>query len=128
MTDPTMARMSFGFAVFAMAVCVWASIDYNRFIKFWMLRPAPYSQRVRIVFRLFFLACVVGGVWHLADTMPDSGTPLTFYLGALLFAAASFLAFLLMLHFLEWMNRKWRIKQSRFHQKAVEIGEETGPE
>src|SRR5260370_11196879 len=43
MTDPTMARMSIGFAVFAIAVFVWASIDYNRFIKFWMLRPAPYT-------------------------------------------------------------------------------------
>jgi hypothetical protein len=116
MTDPTMARMIFGFAVFGIAVFVWASIDYNRFIKFWMLRPAPYSQRVRVVFRLFFLACVVGGVWHLADTMPASGTPLTFYSGALLFAVGWFVVFFLMLHFVEWMNRRWRIKQSRVRQ------------
>ena len=36
MTDPTIAKMSIGFAVFAIAVFVWASIDYNRFIKFWI--------------------------------------------------------------------------------------------
>lgn len=56
MTDPTMARTSIGFGVFAIAVFVWANIDCNRFIKFWMLRPAPYMQRVKVVFRLFFLA------------------------------------------------------------------------
>jgi hypothetical protein len=116
MTDPTMARMGFGFAVCGIAVFVWASIDYNRFIKFWMLRPAPYTQRVRVVFRLFFLACVVGGVWHLADTIPVSGTPLTFYSGALLFAVAWFVVFVLMLHFVEWMNRRWRIKQPQVRQ------------
>jgi hypothetical protein len=88
MTDPTMARMSIGFAVFAIAVFVGASIDYNRFIKFWMLRPAPYTQRVRVVFRLFFLACVVGGIWHLADTTAASGRSVTFYLGAPPFGAA----------------------------------------
>jgi|ERR1700674_271110 len=92
MTDPTMARMSIGFAVFAIAVFVWASIDYNRFIKFWMLRPAPYAQRVRVVFRLFFLTCVVGGIWHLADTAA-SGRSVTFYSGALPFGAAWFVAF-----------------------------------
>ena len=116
MTDPTMAMMSFGFAVFGIAVFIWASIDYNRFIKFWMLRPAPYTQRVRVVFRVFFLACAVGGVWHLADTVPASGTPLTFYLGALLFAVAWLVVFFLMLHFVERMNARWRIKQSRVRQ------------
>ena len=116
MTDPTMARVSFGAAVVGIAVFVWASIDYNKFIKFWMVRPAPYSKRVRIVFRLFFLACVVGGVSHLADTMPPSGTPLTFYLGALVFAVVWFVVFFLMLNFVEWMNRKWRIKHNRVQQ------------
>jgi hypothetical protein len=116
MTDPTIARMSIGFAVFAIAVFVWASIDYNRFIKFWMLRPAPYTQRVRVVFRLFFLACVVGGIWHLADTMAASGRSVTFYLGTLPFAAAWFVVFFLMLHFVEWMNRKSRIRQPRVRQ------------
>ncbi|MBI3644442.1 MAG: hypothetical protein HY233_00515 [Acidobacteriales bacterium] len=101
-----MASMSIGFAVFAIAAFVWASIDYNRFIKFWMVGPAPYTRRVRIVFRLFFLACVVGGVWQLADTMAASRKPVTFYLGALLFAAAWFVVFFLMLHFVEWMTER----------------------
>jgi len=47
-----MAMMSIGFAIFAIAVFVWASFDYNRFIKFWMLRSAPYTQRVSIFFSL----------------------------------------------------------------------------
>jgi len=112
-----MARMSFGFAVFAIAVFVWASIDYNRFIKFWVVRSAPpYTQRARIAFRLFSLSCVVGGVWHLADTISASETQLTFYLCASLFAVAWFVVFFLMLHFVEWMNRRWRIKQPRVLQ------------
>jgi hypothetical protein len=111
-----MEKMSIGFAVNAIVVFVWASIDYNRFIKFWMLRPAPYTQRVRILFRLFFLACVVGGVWQLADTISATQRPVMFYLSALPFAIAWFVVFFLLLHVVEWMNRKWRIKQSRVRQ------------
>jgi len=55
MSHPTLGRMnlemSIGFEVFAIAAFVWASIDYNRFIKFWMLRPAPYTRRVTVIFR-----------------------------------------------------------------------------
>jgi hypothetical protein len=35
----------------------------------------------------------------------------TFYPGALPFAAAWLVVFFLVLHLGEWMNRKWRIKQ-----------------
>jgi len=105
-----MAKMSVGFEVFAIAVFAWASIDYNRFIKFWMPKPAPYTQRERIVFRLFFLACVFGGIWRLADTIAASGRPAPFYFSALPFAAAWFVVFFLMLHFVESMNRKRQTK------------------
>jgi hypothetical protein len=108
--------MSIGFAVNGIAIFVWASIDYNRFIKFWMLKPAPYTQRITIVFRLFFLACVVGGVWHLADFHLGSGRPFTFYLSVLSIVAVWFVVFFLLLHVVEWMNRKWRIKQSAGRQ------------
>jgi len=87
MNNTTFTKMNIGFALFAVAVFVWASVDYNRFIKFWMLRPAPYTQRVKIVFRLFFLACVLGGVWHLVEIATTIGKPAFFYLNALPFAA-----------------------------------------
>jgi hypothetical protein len=117
MSDLTIEKMNTGFAVAAIAIFVWASIDYNRFIKFWMLRPGAYSKSVRIVFRSFFLACVLGGVWQLADMIrTPSGRPATFYFGALLFAAAWFAAFFVMLHAVEWMNRKRGINQSRVKQ------------
>jgi len=45
-------EMSIGFEVLAIAAFVWASIDYNRFVKFWMLRPAPYPRRVTVIFRV----------------------------------------------------------------------------
>lgn len=64
MTDPTFARMNVGFETFAAAVFVWASIDYNRFIKFWMLKPAPYTRWVKVFFRIFF-PCVCNR-WDMA--------------------------------------------------------------
>jgi len=76
MSHPTLGRMnlemSIGFEAFAIAAFVWASIDYNRFIKFWMLKPAPYTQRITVIFRLFFLACVTGGTWQLWDSLTSS--------------------------------------------------------
>jgi hypothetical protein len=106
MTDPTLARMSVGFEICAIAVFVWASIDYNRFIKFWMLKPAPYKQWVRVAFRIFFLACVVGGVWRVAEDVVRLGKPATFYLSALPFTAAWFVVFYCMLRVVEWTKRK----------------------
>jgi hypothetical protein len=50
MTDLTLAEMVLGFKASVIGVFTWASIDYNRFIKFWMLGPAPYTQRVSIAF------------------------------------------------------------------------------
>ena len=102
--------MSRGFELCGIAMFVWASIDYNRFIKFWMLRPGPYTPPVSIAFRLFFLACVVGGVWRLAETIAGSHKPASFYLGALLLAVAWFAVVFAMVHTVEWMNRKWRTK------------------
>jgi hypothetical protein len=88
MGDGGIARMIMGFKLCGITMFVWASIDYNRFIKFRMLRPAPYTQRVSIAFRLFFLACVIGGVWQLVETIASSQKPAMFDLGALLVAAA----------------------------------------
>jgi hypothetical protein len=113
MTDITFGRMSTGFEVFAISVFVWASIDYNRFIKFWMLRPAPYTPRVRVVFRLFFVACLLGGVWRVADDIAKSGSPVVSYLAVLPFAVAWFVVFFCMLHFVEWLNRKRMTSSNR---------------
>ena len=98
--------MNIGFAFFAVAVFVWAGVDYNRFIKFWMLRPAPYTQRVKVVFRLFFLACLVGGVRHLVEIGTTTGRPAFSYFSALPFAAVWFVVFFLMLRTVEWVARK----------------------
>jgi hypothetical protein len=111
MSDPTIEKISIGLVVCGIAIFVWASIDYNRFIKFWMVRPSPYTQRVRLLFRFFFLACIVGGVWQLIDAVSATGRPAIFYLNVLPFAMAWFVVFFLMLHLVEWMNRKRRSKQ-----------------
>jgi hypothetical protein len=113
MTELTFEKMNIGFAVFAAAVFVWASIDYNRFIKFWMVRPAPYSKPVTVAFRLFFLACVVGGAWHVVDIAMASRLPLTAYFGVVPFAVGWFAVFVLMVHVVEWMKRKQVANRSR---------------
>jgi hypothetical protein len=114
MSHPTLGRMnlemSIAFEVFAIAAFVWASIDYNRFIKFWMLKPAPYTRGITIIFRLFFLACVIGGGWQLADSVTSSRQSAIFYLSTLGITGAWFVAFVLMLHFVEWMNQRKKTK------------------
>ena len=117
MSDPNFANISMGFTAFGIAVFLWASIDYNRFIKFWMLRPAPYSQRVKITFRLFFLACVVGCVWQLVETITSSPRPALSYVRSLLFAAVWFAVYFLVLHVVEWMERRRSMKQSKVRQQ-----------
>jgi hypothetical protein len=113
MTDITFGKMRTGFEVFAIGVFVWASIDYNRFIKFWMLRPAPYTRRVRLIFRLFFAACVLGGIWQIAEDVAKSGRPVVFYVTALPFTIAWSVVFFCMLNFVEWLNRKRRANSNR---------------
>ena len=112
MTDPIFARMVVGFEIFAIGVFVWASVDYNRFIKFWMLKPAPYSLWVRVGFRIFFIACVVGGVGRLLETSHESRRSATLYLTALPFTAAWFIVFYAMLRLVEWMKRRRDIRTS----------------
>ena len=112
MTDPTIAKMDIGFEVCAVAVFVWASVDYNRFIKFWMLKPTPYTKRVKIAFRLFFLACVAGGIWQSVEKIVTTGQSLTFYLSTLPFATAWFVVVSVMVRAVEKMNQKRLTKQS----------------
>ncbi len=105
MNDLIAERMNLGFLICAISVFVWASIDYNRFIKFWMVRPAPYSRRVLIFFRLFFLASVLGGLWQAVKTAIASARPVI-YLSSIPFAVGCFVVCFLMIHLAEWVNRK----------------------
>jgi len=113
MTDPIFARMNVGFEIFAAAVFVWASIDYNRFIKFWMLRTAPYTRWVKVFFRIFFFACAIGGIWQVGEDFARSGRSASFYLTALPFTAAWFVVFYVMLRLVEWMKTRHDIKTHR---------------
>jgi hypothetical protein len=102
-----------GLRISAIAAFVWASLDYNRFIKFWMVRPAPYRKRIKIVFRLFFLACVVGGARDLAETIRKSHQNLTAYVPALPFAAVSCLILYLLVRVVERMAETHWERRSR---------------
>ena len=116
MNDPFVEQLNLGFLLSVVAVFVWASIDYNRFIKFWMLRPAPYSRRVIIICRVFFALCVLGGAQRLAETVIASRRPAMFYLGALLVAAASFAVLVIMVRSVERMNSRRRKKKIQAQQ------------
>lgn len=111
MNDPIAGRMDFGFGICAIAIFLWASIDYNRFIKFWMGKPAPYSRRVTVFFRIFFFACALGGLWQVTRSTLQSHRPVMFYLSALPLAAAWFGVFILMLKYVEQrMHKRGRLK------------------
>ena len=104
--------MNVGFDLFAVGVFLWASIDYNRFIKLWIHKPAPYTRQVKFVFRAFFLACVGGGLWGVAEDIARSEKRATFYLAAIPFTGAWFVVFYFMLRMVEWMNRKREINSN----------------
>ncbi len=110
MNDLMLVRMQLSLLVCMTVVFIWASIDYNRFIKFWMIRPAPYARPVIVIFRVFFLACVVGGLWRVVETAIHSPRPATFYLSALPVALGCFVVFFLMINLVERKHQKRRAK------------------
>jgi len=107
MNESTMHAMSAGLAAAGVAVFIWASLDYNRFIKFWMIRPAPYSGRVRVGFRLFFLACVCGGICQIATDVPKEQI-----VRSVPFALGWFAVIVVMIHIVEWMHHRRYTKKS----------------
>jgi hypothetical protein len=117
MTEPFLAKMTIGFELAGVAWFVWASCDYNRFIKFWMIKPAPYSRPVTIAFRLFFLACGVGGVWQIAEGIRTTKQHPRFYLGALPFAVAWTIAIIVLVNVVERMNRRWLSSRSQMQRR-----------
>lgn len=62
MNDLIVERMRFGLSVCMIAVFIWASIDYSRFIKFWMIRALPFAAG-------WF------GVFFCDDSRPGVATP-----------------------------------------------------
>jgi hypothetical protein len=105
-TDLTTARMTLGFQISAVVLLLWASLDYNRFIKFWMLRPAPYSKRVTVGFRLFFLACVVGGIWRVFDDIVQARQSPVFHLSTVAIALAWIVVFFLLVYVVEQLHKE----------------------
>lgn len=92
------------------AVFVWASFDYNRFIKFWLIRPVAYRPVLVMFFRMFFLACVVGGSWRVVMIAVELRKPTAFYLSVLPFAVAGFAVIFLMINLVERRSRRLRMK------------------
>lgn len=101
MTDLHPASLGLGFQAAEICLFIWASIDYNRFIKFWICKPAPYSKLVKIIFRSFFLLCVLGGVWQVAANLHDARPPADLYLHAILPFLISLTVIVLMVQIVE---------------------------
>lgn len=104
--EPRLGELNLGFELAAVGLFVWASVDYNRFIKFWMIRPAPYSKLVRTLFRLFFLSCVVGGLWRVVEDVDHFRRAAYFCLTAILICALWLATWFLMVTVVEWMHLK----------------------
>jgi hypothetical protein len=94
------------------AVYVWAIIDCDRLIKFFILRPGPYTKPVRVVFRLFFLTIAAGCIWGIVEEVHKSKHSTNYYLGALFVSVVVFGFIYLWLNVLEHSNLKWFTKQS----------------
>ncbi|MGA9668610.1 MAG: hypothetical protein WBQ94_05335 [Terracidiphilus sp.] len=98
--------MNLGFELAGVGLFIWASFDYNRFIKFWMIKPAPYSMPVRAVFRLFFLACVAGALWQIGEDARHFQWSLRFCLFATLVFIVGMAVIFVMINVVEWMGLK----------------------
>lgn len=107
MISPTLGELDLGFNLDGVGLFVWASADYNRLIKFWMLRPAPSSKPVRAAFRLIFFACVVGGLWQIGEDARHFGWSFHFCLIATLVCVVGMTAIFMMINLIEWVHRKW---------------------
>ncbi len=106
MTYANLPGLSLGFEAVGICLFIWASIDPNRFIKFWMRKPAPYSKLVQILFRSVFLLCVLGGVLEFASHLHDVRPAAELYVHTILTFAISLAVIFALVHIVEWTSSK----------------------
>jgi hypothetical protein len=112
--DPTVDRMTLGFAAAAIFLTAWWNLQPQRFMRFW-LKP-PYKSLTVIVFRLFFAANLIGAVSYLIGQVNRHHRPLSQYRGAAEIAAAWIAVMWVMVTVALWFvrrhdqtsNRSWR--------------------
>ena len=112
MIGPASGGTNLGCIAAIAAVYIWAIIDCDRHIKFFIHRPGPYKKSVRVVSRLLFLAIASGCIWGIVEEVHKSKHSTNYYLGALFVSIVVFGFIYLWLNVLENSNLKWFSKQS----------------
>lgn len=58
--DPTADRVGLGFSFAALLISLCWNLDWRHYMRFWIRSGPPYSPVWVLVFRAFFLACLIG--------------------------------------------------------------------
>ena len=107
---PNEEVMTIGFLMAGFAWTLWWNIDWRRFIKFYGISGPPYRPWIKKGFRIFFALCSLGAAIDLRRLLLEETRPGKFYWDALVFAAAWFIAIVLLVKSVEWIARKRRGK------------------
>jgi len=103
---PNQEVMITGFSLAVFAWTVWWNLDWRRFIKFYLIRNPNDHPWVSRGLRVFFALCSVGAADGLVHRLLQKAQPFRFYRESLAVAAAWFLAIILLVKTVEWMNTK----------------------
>lgn len=102
--DPTFNRMNLGFAIAAVFMTAWWNIQWLRFMRFW-IKP-PYRRLTIRLFRVFFGLNLIGALVYLISEISRSPLNPSGYLKVLETGAAMIIVVWIMVHAVEWVNRK----------------------
>ena len=108
--DPTLDRMTLGFAIAVLIFTGWWNVQPKRFMRFW-LRP-PYKPLTVTLFRIFFAANLLGALVYLVQQIARHQRPLANYKIAMAIGAAWLLFMGLIVMSIERFGRR-RILASR---------------
>ena len=102
--------MIIGFLMAAFAWTLWWNIDWKRFVKFYGIRGPSYHPWIKSGFRIFFALCSLGAAANLLRRLLERTRPNKFYWDALVVAAAWFIAIVMMVKTVEWLDSKRRAR------------------
>jgi hypothetical protein len=102
--EPTLDRLSLGFAVAVVFLTAWWNLQSQRFMRFWV-KP-PYKSPTVMLFRLFFAANLIGAIWHLVEEVDRHHRTMAEYWAATAIAAAWITVMWVMVTVSFWFARR----------------------
>jgi hypothetical protein len=103
---PNEEVMTTGFLLAGLAWTLWWNLDWRRFIKFYGVNNPSYHPWAARGLRVFFALCSLGAAGDLGHRLLQIPRPVQFYWDSFVVAAVWFVAIILLVKTVEWMNSK----------------------